>query len=699
MFFVTKKFLLIQIFPMLKCLIKLAQRYKTALIVIFLIIGAVFLVPEILYAQTEVQTGVESVSTNFGSAGLFQIIRTIISVFLGIVGVLAVIIIMYGGFIWMTAQGDDEKVKKAQRILRNGIIGLVIIMAAYAIASFIINALLGATGGGMVGPGSPNWGSGGGALGDGVIQSHYPGRNAKDIPRNTSIVITFKEEMVSETLIEDTNENGTYGDCILNNCDLLNTDNIEIKNITDNSVHEDVKAFTNDNKTFVFKPMTLLGNSENYTNYRVTLESGILKIFNGAPMPAFGSFGGYDWQFEVSNFVDLTPPQIKSVVPIPTGQYTSKEYPRNMVVQINFDEPVNPLTVQGLVSDGFSNIQALNQDTGGSAISGQYMISNQYKTVEFITDDLCGRNTCGNNIYCLPSASTIRMLIRPASLDPSLDNPQSSFPFDGVVDMADNSFDGNFNGNGEGQDIPDVDDDLQVYFNDYRQDLLDEELNYNDNLYWQFVTSSEIDLVPPQVVDISPLHAQTGFDPDKDIALTFDKLMMSSSLKPDSNYGKGYCSCDNGSGQPDNGKCAGGTTCDPFYLYCVSEEDNEKWICMEKDPMFACKEGTQCVQPDHLRLDQDYDKLVVRGEVPRAYWISKENISENQTVAYIEHATLVEEFDYGVKTGSGLLDIMQNCYLPSAYGTECERLETGNPVNPYTYGVWTGDFPTCDLTQ
>ena len=70
-----------------------------------------------------------------------RIIRTAMS----LLGIIAVLIILYGGFKWMTSAGSDEAVGDAKKIITAGIIGLVIILTAYAIASFVINSLVSAT--------------------------------------------------------------------------------------------------------------------------------------------------------------------------------------------------------------------------------------------------------------------------------------------------------------------------------------------------------------------------------------------------------------------------------------------------------------------------------------------------------------------------------------------------------------------------
>jgi hypothetical protein len=81
-----------------------------------------------------------------GSATLTGMITGIIQVILGFLGVIAVLIILWGGFIWMTAGGEPDKVEKAKKMIYAGIIGLVIIFAAYAISTFVIARLTTLTG-------------------------------------------------------------------------------------------------------------------------------------------------------------------------------------------------------------------------------------------------------------------------------------------------------------------------------------------------------------------------------------------------------------------------------------------------------------------------------------------------------------------------------------------------------------------------
>ena len=84
-------------------------------------------------------------SLGLGSRDIRDTIATIIRTALGLLGIVAVVIIIMGGFTWMTAGGNDEKVEEAKKRLIQGVIGLAIVLASYALASYVISQLIGAT--------------------------------------------------------------------------------------------------------------------------------------------------------------------------------------------------------------------------------------------------------------------------------------------------------------------------------------------------------------------------------------------------------------------------------------------------------------------------------------------------------------------------------------------------------------------------
>ncbi|PIT87036.1 MAG: hypothetical protein COU31_05110 [Candidatus Magasanikbacteria bacterium CG10_big_fil_rev_8_21_14_0_10_40_10] len=83
--------------------------------------------------------------TGLGSRDIRDTVASIIRVALGLLGIVAVVIIIIGGFTWMTAGGNDEKVGQAKKWIFSGVIGLAIILSAYALASWVIDQLINAT--------------------------------------------------------------------------------------------------------------------------------------------------------------------------------------------------------------------------------------------------------------------------------------------------------------------------------------------------------------------------------------------------------------------------------------------------------------------------------------------------------------------------------------------------------------------------
>ncbi|OGL74358.1 hypothetical protein A3E39_03375 [Candidatus Uhrbacteria bacterium RIFCSPHIGHO2_12_FULL_60_25] len=112
-------------------------------------------IPRIVFAQEflkNVQGGAKTAAEPSGLATgpeLPVLIGNLIGAALGLVGVVLLVMLIYAGFLWMTAGGNTETVKKAQQQIKNAIIGLIIIAASYAITSFVLQSFSGpVTGGG-----------------------------------------------------------------------------------------------------------------------------------------------------------------------------------------------------------------------------------------------------------------------------------------------------------------------------------------------------------------------------------------------------------------------------------------------------------------------------------------------------------------------------------------------------------------------
>lgn len=92
-------------------------------------------------AATATTFSVESVGSEIGlgNADLKTTVLNIIRLLLGLMTLVAVVLIIYGGFIWLTAAGNEENVEKAKRIISAAVIGLIVILLAWAIVIFVAN--------------------------------------------------------------------------------------------------------------------------------------------------------------------------------------------------------------------------------------------------------------------------------------------------------------------------------------------------------------------------------------------------------------------------------------------------------------------------------------------------------------------------------------------------------------------------------
>lgn len=74
------------------------------------------------------------------------IIGNIVNIILSFLGVLLLIYLIYAGFLWMTSGGDSKKADTAKTYIQNAVIGLIIILASFAISNFVITNLTAVTG-------------------------------------------------------------------------------------------------------------------------------------------------------------------------------------------------------------------------------------------------------------------------------------------------------------------------------------------------------------------------------------------------------------------------------------------------------------------------------------------------------------------------------------------------------------------------
>jgi hypothetical protein len=301
------------------------------------------------------------------------------------------------------------------------------------------------------------------------------------------------------------------------------------------------------------------------------------------------------------------------------------DQPMNSAIQINFSKELNPLSVTGPADYVSSTIQVINK-VDNKLVPGKFILSSDYKTLEFLSDEQCAVNGCGEKIYCLPKKSELKVVLIAANLekcnnnnDCSIKNPFNScgnllaakacanssgkfYPaadvlsFKGIVDASGNSFDGNRDTYADGP---------QSIFNENTSNSIGK-----DNFQWSFFVSDKIISSAPTITSISPTNNTSGADLNTPVSLSFDRLMLNSSLIT------GAKTIDNGKGD----------------------------------------------------ITHKFINILSFGQ-PVGYWISSDNIPSDdgvlKTNIKINHSVFSSASAFNAQTGSGVRDIYQNCFRPS----------------------------------
>ncbi|MFA6525857.1 MAG: hypothetical protein WCT26_00375 [Candidatus Buchananbacteria bacterium] len=314
---------------------------KTAAAGLLAFLFILFFMPLAVSAAGDIPTAAGVVQgTGIPMVNLTVFLLAILRVFFGLLGVIAVLLLIYGGFIWMTAGGDPGKVDKAKQIIYNTIIGLIIIFSAFAISSFLMSWLSGFGGGGG-GGGTSNIPGGNGdwsrsAIGAGPIQSVYPAPNSVNVPINTRIAVTFKVNIKPDSICNP----AELGDP--NICDGDTMKNVEVCEVSatsstclaGSSFNKGVYASSTvnqvsaaDQKTFVFNSAANLGNEDQINRtFMVTLQQGITAVATNKSVFDGLRVNYYNWAFKTNGVMDLTPPEVAKMEIYPNPDNVADAY-------------------------------------------------------------------------------------------------------------------------------------------------------------------------------------------------------------------------------------------------------------------------------------------------------------------------------------------------------------------------------------
>ncbi len=128
------------------------MKRETKQIICLVLMIVILLLPYFVFAGDTMKSVLNNLGefsgydTSTNQNTVAHIVASIIKAFLALIGTIFLVLLVLGGFKWMTAGGDEEKVRQAKDTIKVAIIGLIIIIAAYSITYFIFTNLPGGTG-------------------------------------------------------------------------------------------------------------------------------------------------------------------------------------------------------------------------------------------------------------------------------------------------------------------------------------------------------------------------------------------------------------------------------------------------------------------------------------------------------------------------------------------------------------------------
>jgi len=246
-----------------------------------------------------VDTGLTSdlaTTTGLGDTDVRIIIARVINVALGLLGVIAVALIVYSGFLWMTSAGNPDRIKKAKAVMINAIIGLLIILSSYAITTYVLDALLAATNPSSSSSSSSSASASGSSSASSLFTVSGASPQDTQTIKNLTVRLTFNKEVDESTV----------------------AGNIAI---TANGATAPVDGtFSVNGRKVTFRPNALCdGYTDVYcfdgdTDFTITIDTG-LKSTSGLAVTCGGLYNACSYAFTSGNLIDTQAPDVTVTYP------------------------------------------------------------------------------------------------------------------------------------------------------------------------------------------------------------------------------------------------------------------------------------------------------------------------------------------------------------------------------------------------
>lgn len=120
------------------------SKQKQNIFFLLLLVFFVISIPGIVFAQVDngLKATAEAAKLDKFGNNVPKLAGNVIGTALSMIGVLFFILMIYGGFLWMTAKGDEGQTKKALDTITAATIGMIIVLASYAITNFVFKSVV-----------------------------------------------------------------------------------------------------------------------------------------------------------------------------------------------------------------------------------------------------------------------------------------------------------------------------------------------------------------------------------------------------------------------------------------------------------------------------------------------------------------------------------------------------------------------------
>ncbi|MCH7492620.1 Ig-like domain-containing protein, partial [Patescibacteria group bacterium] len=410
-------------------------------VTVLAIAGAVFFWAPGVVAQVNIDPNIGT-TFGLGTADLLSTVINVVQWALGFLGLVAVIFIMYGGFIWMTAAGNQEKVAKAKQIIQRAVIGLVIVLLAWAIVLFVIDRTSTLSGGG--GGSSCNFGDVNGCY-DCDISNNWvynpdycglpgnafyvrwvdPAEDETNVLLCTIIQVQFNEEILPASVPGNAHFIVEGGD--LGGIACTNDNDCASALCTGTCQGDEVAGAWN----VAAKGLEFLPDS-NYldsTTYRVDLVGGASGIDDTGSLD---SFAGKTWWFTTGSTTLPNPPTVTAI------------YPSDRDIDLCLNT-----AIQGIFSQKM-RVSSINTSTV------------KYTNLDGSEEDLASPFGYPNPKSFSTRPATPMTAGDEYSVKLIAGDPASTDPLDGIMDVCRNHLDGNYDTADDGSSAVPISDDFMT---------------------------------------------------------------------------------------------------------------------------------------------------------------------------------------------------------------------------------------------